>query len=74
MARRRWQDLTSRQRAALLAAVSVQVSLAVAAWADLAARPSADVNGRKRTWAAVIAVNVVGPLAYFRWGRRRDHA
>ena len=30
------------------------------------------VNGRKALWAAIIAVNFVGPLSYFRWGRRRD--
>ncbi len=49
---------------------SVQLSLAAGAWADLATRPAAQVNGRKPVWAAIIAVNVVGPLAWFRWGRR----
>jgi hypothetical protein len=29
------------------------------------------VHGPKVLWALVIAVNVVGPLAYFRFGRRR---
>ena len=70
MAGRRWADLTPSQRAALLAAASVQVGLAVAAWADLARRPATQVRGAKRWWAAAIAVNFVGPLAYFRWGRR----
>jgi len=28
------------------------------------------VNGPKPLWAAAIAVNFVGPLAYLRWGRR----
>jgi hypothetical protein len=37
---------------------------------DLARRPPASVNGRKDVWAAAIAVNFVGPLAYFAWGRR----
>lgn len=49
---------------------SVQLSLAATAWADLATRPAAQVNGRKPVWAVVIAVNFVGPLAWFRWGRR----
>jgi hypothetical protein len=48
----------------------LQLSLALGAWADLATRPATDVNGRKPLWAAVIAVNFVGPLAWFRWGRR----
>jgi hypothetical protein len=50
---------------------AVQVSLAAAAWTDLARRPARAVNGPKGVWALVIAVNTVGPLAYFRWGRRR---
>lgn len=70
MAVRKWSELDDRQRAALLVMGSVQVSLAVAAWADLASRPASQVNGDKRRWAAIIAVNFIGPLSYFRWGRR----
>jgi hypothetical protein len=73
MAVRRWADLTGKQRAALIVASSVQMSLAVAAWTDLARRPGWQVNGSKARWAAVIAVNFVGPIAYFRWGRRPEH-
>jgi hypothetical protein len=71
MARRRWRDLPPRQRAGLVAAGAVQLALAGTAWVDLARRRPAEVVGRKGVWAAVIAVNWVGPLAYFRWGRRR---
>lgn len=70
MVRRRWRDLTPAQQTAVLVLASVQLSLAATAWADLASRPPARVNGRKVVWAAVIAVNVVGPAAWFRWGRR----
>jgi hypothetical protein len=71
VARRRWSELSGRQQAAVLTLASVQLSLAATAWADLATRPAAEVNGSKARWALVITVNVVGPLAYFRWGRRR---
>jgi hypothetical protein len=71
MAGRKWSELTDKQRALLLVAASVQVSLAVSAWADLADRPASEINGSKARWAAIIAVNFVGPLSYFRWGRRR---
>lgn len=71
MAVRTWSDMDRRQRVALLVAATVQVSLAVAAWADLASRPATRVNGRKARWAAIIAVNFIGPLSYFRWGRKR---
>jgi hypothetical protein len=69
--RRRWIDLSPRQQTAVLVMASVQLSLAATAWVDLARRTPAEVNGDRRMWAAVIAVNVVGPLAWFRWGRRR---
>jgi hypothetical protein len=69
--RRRWADLTPRQRTATVLLGSVQLTLAAWAWTDLARRPAARVNGPKPLWAAVIAVNFVGPLAYLRWGRQR---
>ncbi|MGY1633486.1 PLDc N-terminal domain-containing protein [Geodermatophilus sp. SYSU D01186] len=71
MAQRRWRDLSGGQRAAVLALGAVQLALAVTAWRDLARRSPAEVAGRKGVWAAVIAVDWVGPLAWFRWGRRR---
>ena len=67
---RTWADLSDRQKTALLVAMSVQVSLALTAWIDLARRPAAEVNGSKARWAAIIGVNFVGPVSYFRWGRR----
>ena len=70
MSHRKWRDLSPGQQAAILTLASVQLSLAATAWADLAARPKSRVNGSKTLWAWVIAVNFVGPAAYFRWGRR----
>ncbi|MUN64291.1 hypothetical protein GMA12_14285 [Kocuria sediminis] len=69
--RTRWEDLTPRQRTALLTLATVQVSLAATAWADLALRPAEEVNGGKGAWAAIIAINFVGPVLYFRYGIRR---
>ncbi|WP_232319307.1 hypothetical protein [Kocuria turfanensis] len=69
--RTRWEDLTAGQQTALLMLASVQVSLAATAWADLALRPAEEVNGGKGRWAAIIAINFVGPVLYFRYGIRR---
>jgi hypothetical protein len=68
--RRRWSDVTPRQRTLTLFLGSVQMALAAISWADLARRPASSVNGPKPVWAVAIAVNIVGPLAYLRWGRR----
>lgn len=70
MAKKSWSELSGRQRASVLVGVGVQVALAVSAWRDLSRRTAAEVNGDRRLWAAAIGVNFVGPLAYFRWGRR----
>ncbi|CAM3184264.1 PLDc N-terminal domain-containing protein [Prescottella defluvii] len=70
MAKKRWADLSPRQRAVILVLGSVQLSLAATAWTDLARRDRDQVNGSKGKWAAIIAVNFLGPLSYFRWGRK----
>ena len=70
LAKTRWSDLSDREKTAVLVLASVQVSLAATAWIDLARRPAAQVRGSKAAWALGIAVNFVGPIAYFTVGRR----
>lgn len=70
MTTRRWSDLSRTQQWAIRTASVLQVAAAAAAWVDLARRPAAAVAGRKPIWAAIIAVNFVGPAAYFLRGRR----
>jgi hypothetical protein len=67
---KKWSDLTSGQQRAILVAGGVQLALAATAWADLARRPATEIQGSKGRWAAIIAINFVGPLAYFARGRR----
>lgn len=67
--KRSWSDLSTGQQMALAGAAAVQIGLAVVAWTDLARRPAEEVHGPKLAWAAVIAVNFVGPISYFVWGR-----
>jgi hypothetical protein len=70
MAKKKWSDLTSGQRKAMIALGTVEVALASAAYIDLMRRPADEVNGSKGTWAAIIAINIVGPIAYFTRGRK----
>lgn len=67
-----WMELNTTQRRGIVALSAVEVVLAGEAWTDLARRPAETVNGRKRWWALVIAVNFIGPLTYFRWGRKHS--
>lgn len=70
-ARRRpkFRDLTPGQQTLVLTLACVQLSLAATAWIDLARRPADRVAGSKAKWAAIIAVNWIGPITYFRRGR-----
>jgi hypothetical protein len=69
--KKRWSELSTEQRAAILGAGVLQVGLQGAALRNLRRRPSAQVNGSKAMWTALSFVNFAGPLAYFAFGRRR---
>jgi hypothetical protein len=69
--KKRWRDLSTRQRQGVVAATLVQLGLLVAALADLRRRAPDQINGPKRMWVGVAFVNFAGPLAYFAFGRKR---
>ena len=69
---KQWDEFSPGKKVVVMLLTSLQVSLAVSAWTDLAMRPAREINGRKGKWAAIIAINFIGPLLYFRRGRRRE--
>ena len=69
--RRSWSELSATQRALVIAAGVVQLSLLLAALTDLRRRPADQINGSKRRWVALSFVNFVGPISYFVFGRKR---
>jgi hypothetical protein len=74
MARRRWSDLSERNRRLVVVSGAAEAVLKVAALVDLRRRPADEVKGSKKMWAlAIVLVNAVGvvPIAYFLVGRRR---
>jgi hypothetical protein len=75
-ARRRWSDLSPRTRRILIVTAAAEGCLKVAALIDIKRRPASQIRGSKWIWAAVVTVvNSLGgvPLAYFAFGRRREH-
>ncbi|MCW2719518.1 PLDc N-terminal domain-containing protein [Pseudonocardia sp.] len=71
--KRRWSDLTERQRRLLVAAGVVEAGLKCAALRDLRRRPEGQLRGPKWVWAvAVLVVNTLGSLAYFTLARRPE--
>jgi hypothetical protein len=69
--KRSWSELGPSSRAAIIAGAVVQLGLLGAALADLRRRRDEEINGPRRLWIAVSFVNVIGPIAYFVFGRRR---
>jgi hypothetical protein len=67
-----WNDMSPGRKVGVFVVGTVQLILAITAWRDLASRADNQVNGSKRLWAAIIAINWVGPIAYFVKGRRQD--
>lgn len=70
MAKKRWADLSPTGRVVIAALATVQIALAGWAWTDLARRPDSAVVGDRRRWAMRIGLNFIGPVWYFRRGRR----
>jgi hypothetical protein len=68
---KRWGDLSSTQRKAVVLSGVVQLGLLAAALADIYRRSAEEIRGDKRLWAVVAFVNFVGPASYFLFGRRR---
>lgn len=68
--KKQWKDMSTGQRAGAMVLGAVQVTLAISAWVDLARRPAEQVRGSKGKWALIIAINYIGPIAYFVRGRR----
>jgi hypothetical protein len=69
--KKKWSDLSPRQRTAVVAGGVVQVSLCIAALTDIRRRPAKRIRGTKAQWVALSFLNFVGPIAYFAYGRKR---
>lgn len=74
MAKRRWSDLSERDRRFIVVAGAAETVLKIAALVDLRRRAADEVRGSKKVWAtAIVLANSLGavPIAYFVLGRRR---
>lgn len=72
--RRPWGEMTTGQKAGMVAQGTVQVALLGAALLDIHRRPADAIKGNKRLWTGAAFVNFLGlgPLAYFAFGRKRQ--
>jgi hypothetical protein len=71
MKRKRWEDLSPGQQAAIMIVGSIQILLLILALWDIRKRPAEALTGSKAMWALISFINILGPLAYFLFGRKR---
>ena len=67
-----FKKLSPTRQAAIMAITAWNLTLIVAAQLDLQRQPAEEVRGSKALWRLACLTNTVGPLSYFRWGRRGD--
>lgn len=65
-----FKKLSPTRQAALAAITAWNLTLSIAAEWDIQHRPTAELRGSKAFWRLACLTNTVGPLSYFRWGRR----
>ena len=69
--RKKWSDLSSRDRRLTTVLGVVEVVLLAAALLDIKRRPAERINGPKWMWSSLALITIIGPIAYFVFGRRR---
>ena len=70
MPKKKWSDLTPRQKQAICVGGALEAVMTVAALRDLARRPADQVRGSKAAWVVSFFVQPFGPITYFLTGRR----
>jgi len=71
MAKKSWSELTARQKQGLIALTFVQIGLLIAALLDIKNRDASEIKGSKKMWMALSFIDIIGPLSYFLFGRKR---
>ena len=65
-----FRDLSPWRQVLLLVLVALQLGLLAWAEVDIQRRQPNEVRGRKGWWRVLCLINFLGPVSYFRWGRR----
>jgi Phospholipase_D-nuclease N-terminal len=72
--RKKWSELSTRSRRLITATGVIEMALLAATLIDLKRRPAEQIKGSKRMWTGLAFINIIGPLAYFTLGRRRQRS
>jgi hypothetical protein len=72
LAEKKWSALSEGQRNAIKVLALAELTLKSAMLVDIRRRPASQIRGPKRLWRAAAAVNTLGPVSYFAFGRRHQ--
>jgi len=72
MAKKKWSDLSTPAKVAVVLGSIVELTLTAIAMRDLSRRSAAQVRGPKWIWRLVSLVQPFGPILYLLAGRRSD--
>lgn len=70
MAQKKWSDLSTPAKVAVVVGSLVELALTAVAMRDLSKRSADEVRGPKWIWRLVSLVQPVGPILYLVLGRR----
>jgi Phospholipase_D-nuclease N-terminal len=67
---KRYNRLSPTTRRAVWVLLAFEAVLIIVAQRDIQRRPAERIRGPKLLWRAVATLNVIGPAAYYAFGRR----
>lgn len=71
MAKLKWSEMSPRRRKLIIVAGAAEACLKVVMLIDIKRRSASQIRGPKWLWRPVAFVNLLGPVSYFAFGRRR---
>jgi hypothetical protein len=69
---KKWSELSDRQRNAIKILAVCEFVLKILMLVDIKRRPASQIRGPKGAWRLAAAVNTIGPVSYFLFGRRKS--
>lgn len=69
--KKKFSDLSPLGKTFVILAVTIDVALFLAAQIDIYRRKPEEIRGRKGLWIGLCFLNFLGPLSYFKFGRKR---
>ncbi|MFP4417751.1 MAG: PLDc N-terminal domain-containing protein [Chitinispirillaceae bacterium] len=68
----KWKDMPGWKKVFFVMMGIIQIALLAAALLDIRKRSAEDIRGSKKLWTMLSFINFIGPLLYFKCGRKSE--